>query len=140
MVTAPTLPVVELVKHRAQDWTRAQRAEMSDRLAAMGTTITELSDARELAGRPRLSSSTATQRHYAPLWLLGEAGQGWLLRARSLRALLTEALASVPREDVATARHLLGLHRAAPSAWRLCELQAAYAQARHLALQRETWR
>lgn len=115
-------------------WSRASRAATEARLRKLGTTITELSDARELAGRPRLSESTPEQRHYAPLWLLGKAGQGWLAKARELRALLTEALGSCDSDGVREARLLLGLRSAQPARWRLGELQAVYAQARALEL------
>jgi hypothetical protein len=116
-------------RHRALAWGGADRIKMSERLAALGCTIVELSDARELAGRPRLSESTAEQRHYAPLWLLGAAGQGYLAKARAERAMYTEALSHYHAETLYNARHALGLRRATPSCLRLCELRALYLQA-----------
>lgn len=66
---------------------------------APGVELTELSDAREEAGRPRLSESSATERHYAPLWLLGRAGKTALAVVRRERARLT---AHLERPAIAT--------------------------------------
>ena len=124
------IPVVPMARHRAIAWPIPERAALAARLAALGLTITEASDARELAGRPRLSESTPEQRHYSPLWFLGSTGREYLAEARTLRVLYTEALAQHHPDTVYTARRLLGLRRSTPSALRLCELSALVAQCR----------
>jgi len=71
------------------------QADVTRRLAqiAPGVSLTELSDAREAAGRPRLSASTPTERYFAPLWLLGAAGRTALERVRAERARLSAGMA-----------------------------------------------
>lgn len=133
------IPTVAMPRHRALDWPVASRAACAARLAEVSVTITEASDARELAGRPRLSESTPEQRWYCAHWFRGETGRRYLERARELRALYTAALAEADRETVAHARHLLRLRRSTPSTLRLCELQALVSQVRvleHLAAER----
>ncbi len=131
------VPVVPMPRHRAVAWSCADRAATARRLAALGITITEASDARELAGRPRLSESSAEQRHFAPLWFMGTTGRSWLAKARAERAFWAEALAALHPETVAQARRLLGIRRASPSALRLVEMPAIYAQARVLEIAAE---
>lgn len=124
------LPVVPMQRHRALDWPVASRIACAERLAEVGVSITEASDARELAGRPRLSESTPEQRWYCAHWFRGTTGRAYLAEARTLRELYTAALAEADRETVAHARHLLRLRRSTPSALRLCELSALVAQVR----------
>lgn len=71
------------------------QADVTRRLAqiAPGVTITELSDAREISGRSRLSASTPNERYFAPLWLLGAAGRTALERVRAERVRLSAGLA-----------------------------------------------
>lgn len=78
-----------------ETWPPAERAALVRRLAriAPGVTLTELSDARELSCRPRLSESTSIERHYAPLWLLGARGRAALAAVRTERARLSVGLA-----------------------------------------------
>ena len=77
--------------HKRGGWQR----DVAQRLAviAPGVSITELSDAREAAGRPRLSASTPTDRYFAPLWLLGAAGRTALERVMAERARLSAGMA-----------------------------------------------
>jgi hypothetical protein len=132
-----TAPIVPMPRHRALAWSVSDRANMAKRLAELGTNITEASDARELAGRPRLSESSAEQRHYAPLWFLGAAGKAALAQARAHRALLETALATLDAGTVAEARHMLGLRRKTLSTLRLCEIAAVYSQSRVIELAAE---
>lgn len=76
-------------------WPPAERAKLAKRLEriAPGVTLTELSDAREYAGLPRLSASTSAARHVAPLWLLGRQGREALAAVRAERARLSVGLA-----------------------------------------------
>ncbi len=134
---ARIVPVVPMPRHRAVAWSCADRAATARRLGAMGITITEASDARELAGRPRLSESSAEQRHYAPHWFLGTTGRSWLAKARAERAFWAEALAALHPETVAQARRLLGIRRSTPSCLRLCEMRALFAQCRTLEIMAE---
>jgi hypothetical protein len=71
------------------------QADVTWRLAqiAPGVSLTELSDARELSKRPRLSASTPTERYFAPLWLLGAAGRTALARVRAERERLSTGMA-----------------------------------------------
>lgn len=78
-----------------ETWPPAERAALARKLerVAPGVTITELSDAREAVGRPRLSESTSIERHYAPLWLLGKQGKAALATVRAERARLSVGMA-----------------------------------------------
>ncbi len=71
------------------------QADVTRRLAqiAPGVSLTELSDAREAAGRQRLSASTPTERYFAPLWLLGAAGRTALERVKAERERLSAGMA-----------------------------------------------
>ena len=79
----------------AELWPPAERAALARRLEriAPGVLLTELSDARELSCRPRLSEATTVERHYAPLWLLGANGRAALAAVRAERARLSVGLA-----------------------------------------------
>ena len=76
-------------------WPPAERAKLAKRLEriAPGVTLTELSDAREHAGLPRLSQSTSAARYVAPLWLLGRTGREALAAVRHERARLSWGMA-----------------------------------------------
>lgn len=78
-----------------ETWPPAERAALARKLAriAPGVSLTELSDARELSCRPRLSESTSIERHYAPLWLLGARGRAALAAVRTKRARLSVGMA-----------------------------------------------
>lgn len=131
VATAPQLvPVVALTRRRAPtSWSTAGRAEMSKRLAALGITITELSDARERCGLARLSDAAPEARRVAHLLLLGTRGQRALAAVRAERAELAEALSTCDRKAIAEARRLLDLRRSTGQL-RLGELRALYAQTR----------
>jgi hypothetical protein len=55
------IPTVPMPRHRAVAWPIPARVALVERLAAMGVTLTEASDARELGGRPSL-------RHLRPVF------------------------------------------------------------------------
>lgn len=113
--------IPQIARHAApESWTRAQRANLELRLAGLGTTISELSDALELAGRPRLSGSTPDQRAQAVRELA--AGTLCVTTARSCRAWLVEQLQTLPEEVARAARIDLGLGRS--RSLRLGELSA----------------
>lgn len=134
VATASALvPVVPLTRHAAKGWPVSERAALAKQLQTLGATITELSDARELAGLPRLSEATPETRRYSHHWLRGSIGRGWLAKARELRALYTEALATVEPKLLTQARGLLGLRS---SGLRLGELRALVAQVRTIELSR----
>jgi hypothetical protein len=122
------IPVVPMPRHKAIAWPAVERAAMVRALEPFGVTLTELSDARELVGLPRLSSTDPASRWAAPHLLRGRRGQAALAAVRAQRALLVELLERHPADTVAHARHLLGLRRATPAMLRLCELQALVAQ------------
>jgi hypothetical protein len=120
--------VVAMPRHKAIAWSVADRAEMSKRLAALGTTIIELSDMRELLGMPRLSEMDPRSRWAAPYLLMSSKGRAALAQARAQRAMYTEALSHYHKDALFNARHALGLRRSTPSTLRLCELRALYLQ------------
>lgn len=78
-----------------ETWPPAERAALARRLEriAPGVSLTELSDAREAVGLPRLSESTSIERRYAPLWLLGARGRAALATVRAERARLSVGMA-----------------------------------------------
>jgi hypothetical protein len=124
-----SIPIVEIDRHAApSSWTQGERRDLSAELAARGTTITELSDLRELLGLPRLSEVDAWEREEAPGVLDTERGQAALTRVRHLRALLLEDLEATSGRAVRVARELLDL--GPPARLRLGELSALWAQAR----------
>jgi hypothetical protein len=129
---AAIVPIVEMPRHKAIAWPARERQEMAERLSALGTSINELSDARERLGLERLSSASPRSRAAAHYLLMSSKGQKALADVRAERALLVEALASFHRDTVAEARHMLGLRRQTPSCLRLCELRALFCQARLL--------
>ena len=131
-----TAPIVSMARHKALSWSVADRANMAKKLEEIGCTITELSDVREACGLPRLSSTEARVRWAAPHILRSERGQKALESVRIERALLLEALGTLPKDTVSEAVILLRL-RGGRAQWRLCELRAAYAQARLLELELE---
>lgn len=114
-----------LVRHAAPaDWTRAQRGDLERQLSALGTSITELSDARELMGKPRLSSATPAERAMAAREVETPEVQTALARARACRTWLLEQLSELDSEIVRAARRDLGLR--ANRALRLGELSALF--------------
>jgi hypothetical protein len=129
VTAAASIPLVALAHHEApSSWTAGERRELSAELAARGTTITELSDLRELLGLPRLSEVDSWEREEAPEILDTERGQAALARVRHLRALLLEDLEATSGRVVRIARELLDL--GPPARLRLGELSALWAQAR----------
>lgn len=117
-------------------WPTAQRAALAQRLAALGTTITELSDARERLGLERLSDATPAQRAAAHHLLSGARGRAALAAVRAERADLLLGLAQTDRLDVQHARALLNV-RGSLAELRLGELRAFYSQAQICRLARE---
>lgn len=134
-VVVPVVPFTRRAPVGAR-WPAAQRAALEARLAALGTGITEISDAREHLGLERLSDATPEQRAAAHYLTMSSKGRAAIKAVRELRALLTEGLASCERLAVARARALLDIRRA-PSQLRLGELSALYAQARLIEIARE---
>jgi hypothetical protein len=122
----------KIARHAAPStWTKAQRAELEKRLAAVGTTITELSDARELMGFPRLSDSSDWDRANCHLNVGSPECQTALAQVRSCRAWLDEQLTKLPAEKVRRARYLLEIDR--KRSLRLGELSALVGLASQLA-------
>jgi hypothetical protein len=137
MVASPA-PVVRLVRHRAINWPVAERIAMARKLEALGSSITELSDARERLCLCRLSVATREDRASAHQLLTTERGQRALANIRQERAMLLEALGTLPRAVVSEAVLLLRL-RGGRAQWRLGELMAVFSQARILEIEREAW-
>jgi hypothetical protein len=131
------VPVVEIVRHKATAWPALDRATMQFQLEALGTSITELSDARELLGLPRLSETAPDARWAAHYLLMSSKGREALKDAVAQRATLTEALSTFSRDTLFNARHLLGIRRATHATLRLGELRALFAQARILEIAAE---
>lgn len=105
VATRPVLP-----KHAAPaDWSPRQREALARDLAERGTTIGELSDARELCGHPRLSDASSEDRAAAVQNLDAPEIQRALVTVRTCRAWLLEQLAEVPRRTLQDAKVTLGL-------------------------------
>jgi hypothetical protein len=129
---AALIPVVPLTRHAAPaDWTRAERTALARKLGKLGVGMTELSDARELLGFPRLSDASREDRAVAVQNLEAPELQRALVRVRTLRAELLEDLKAADRALVRQARELLELDRS-PSEMRLGELSALCSQVRIL--------
>lgn len=135
---APLVPVVSFTKRApvGARWPAAQRAEVEKRLAALGTTITELSDTRQRLGLERLSDATPAQRAAAHHLLASTKGRAAIAAVRAERASLLEGLDATDRLDVQHARALLNV-RGSLSELRLGELRAFYAQANLCRIARE---
>jgi hypothetical protein len=134
---AALIPVVPMTRHAAPaSWTASQRAELAERLAKVGTTITELSDARERLGFPRLSESSDWDREHAHENLESPEVQAVLVQIRLEHILLVQAIGARPQAAVRAARKLLGLR----AGWnlRLGELEALLNQTRVVELVTET--
>jgi hypothetical protein len=128
-VTAP-IPVVPLQRHAAPStWTPGQRRDLADRLKRLGTTILDLSDARELLGFPRLSEASPADRAQAHHNLESPELQAALATVRDRRAYLLETLSGRDPKAVRQARSLLDLRRSTPDL-RLGELEALLDQTR----------
>lgn len=113
-------------------WPPHERAEMAARLELLGTTITELSDAREHLGLPRLSRTASPARRYAHHLLAGLRGRAAIAAVRAERARLTAQIAHPELANHAIeARRELGL-RANPASWRLGELRQVAKRAHEL--------
>ena len=139
LVPLASVARIEFVKrpHVGGHWPAMQRAALAERLRALGTDITELSDVREACGLPRLSESEPMARALAHHILSGARGKAALAAVRAERASLTDGLATTDRLDVMAARHLLDIRRA-PAQLRLSELRALYAQAQIVRIARES--
>lgn len=132
------IPVVAFERRAScsSSWPSAHRALCAKRLARVGVGLTEASDARELAGMPRLSEASAEARRYGWHWFQGETGKRALARAREERALLLSGLETTDRNDVQHARALLNIRNGVGD-MRLPELRALYAQAQLARIARE---
>ena len=118
-------------------WPAGDRGALAGALRQVGVTLTECSDARELAGIGRCSESPPAHPLHPAAWVMGD-GLPYLVRVRRERAWLTGELSRPEvRNEVATARQHLGIHGANVATWRLPELIAAYRQVRLLQLRRE---
>ena len=135
LVSVP-LVAIERRASCASRWSAAQRGQLAAKLAALGTTITELSDARERLGLERLSDATPAQRAAAHHLLSGARGRAALAAVRAERADLLLGLAQTDRLDVQHARALLNV-RGSLAELRLGELRAFYSQAQICRLARE---
>ena len=138
LATLATLPIVPFVKRASVGarWPAAQRAALAAKLAALGTTITELSDTRQRLGLERLSDATPAQRAAAHHLLASTKGRAAIAAVRAERASLLEGLDATDRLDVQHARALLNV-RGSLSELRLGELRAFYAQANLCRIARE---
>lgn len=124
------VPTVTLVRHAAPSgWTATQRRDLASELRALGTTITELSDARELLGFDRLSEGSDWDREHAVENLESPELQEALAEVRRQRADLLQALAETVDWKARRRAHKL-LNIKGETDRRLGELQALYAQAR----------
>jgi hypothetical protein len=100
----------KIARHAAPaDWTKTHRETLARQLAERGTTIGELSDARELCGHERLSDASPADRAAAVQNLDAPEIQRALVTVRTCRAWLLEQLASCPKKAIADAKVLLDL-------------------------------
>jgi hypothetical protein len=116
-------------------WTPAERGELAARLRVAGTTITEVSDAREFLGLPRLSESDPVERAHVHLVVDSSAYQTAIATVRAARLELVADLERTPAKVRAAARKALGLGET--SRLRLGELRALYARVRALEIEAE---
>lgn len=130
---ANSLPIVTLPPKSApwRTWTAAERGALALALREIGTSISEVSDARELIGLPRCSTAPPVRIEWTVRWAASAEGERLIRAVRAERsALAAELTHPTVAHHAATARLLLGLKSARPSAWRLGELRAAWAQTR----------
>jgi hypothetical protein len=116
-------------------WTPRERADLAARLRVACTHITELSDARELLGLPRLSATDPVERAHVHLVVDSRAYQEAIATVRVARNELVADLERAPAKLRAAARKALGLGET--SRLRLGELRALYARVRALEIEAE---
>jgi|GEM_PF-5692888 len=131
-------PRVPLARHAAPaSWGATARQDLARALRKLDTTITELSDARELLGFDRLSEGSDWDRAHCLENLESPELQAALATVRERRAWLLESLkSSVDWKARRQAHKILGLQ--GERDLRLGELTALYAQARICELADET--
>lgn len=121
-------PRVALIRHAAPaSWGATARQDLARKLRALGTTITELSDARELLGFLRLSEASDWDREHAAENVEAPAMIFALAEVRRERAELLAGMKSVDWKARRQAHKLLDLQ--GERDLRLGELQALYRQA-----------
>jgi hypothetical protein len=134
---AALTPVVTFERHSApSSWTPARRAELAARLAKVGLTITETSDARERLGFPRLSDASDWDRANCHLHAESPEFQAVLADIRREHLELVGEIGRADRKVAAKARNLLGFR----AGWnlRIGELEALARQVRILEILAET--